>query len=448
MKRLLHVSVSLVVLVVLVGTTVTLIRASNGDFSGDYALSGLFDQAGEGLPPGSEVVFRGVQIGRVSSAVLHGDRAKVTVLIEPTFQVPRNATATIEPVNLFGADEVSLSSPGHNADRGPYLAHGGTFVHTDNADELGDLFAAATPLLQKINTDDLSTLLGELGQASQGEGKSIARSIQAGTRLASELDTTRNAQAAALDSFANFAQATAPLAANLNDVSNGVNAALPTFNREEADYARLLNAVIPFANDLASLLTTYRPDIDTILTAGDNVSRVLLAQQGNIGQVIQGAFDYFHTIATGAASLQKLPDGSTYAYFNTFILFSDVNSLVCGLLAPAAPGLSFLQPIQQALTGAGSAFNCSTQLAAFDQAQTSTPPGATAAGSPTAAATGAAQSAANQVYGIVGAPDPSNSSNSSNSSNPSDSSNPTDPSNQSDGSGLGGFISGLLGGGL
>jgi virulence factor Mce-like protein len=424
MRRLNRIVVSLVVLAVLVGATVTLIRAANGDFSGDYKLSGLFTKAGEGLPPGSEVVFRGVQIGRVSGASLSGDQAKVTVLIYPTFNVPRDATATIQPINLFGADEVSLTTPDHDSDDGPYLGPHGEFTHTANADELGDLFAAATPLLNKIDTNDLSTVLGELGQASQGEGPSIARSIRAGTQLAGELNSTLNAQEIALDSFAKFTQAMAPLGNSLNEVSNEVNAALPAFNSEEADYEKLLHAVVPFANDLASLLSTYRPDIDTILTAGDNVSRVLLAQQSNIGQVVRGAYDYFQTIAEGAASLQKLPDGSTYAYFNTFILFSDVNALVCGLLAPTAPGLSFLQPIQQALTGAGSAFNCSTQMAAFNQAQ-GTPALANATpASPTAAANSAGQAAANQVYGIVGTPDTSSS------------------------SGLGGFISTLLGGGL
>jgi phospholipid/cholesterol/gamma-HCH transport system substrate-binding protein len=428
MSRLARLLISAAVLVVLVGGTVTLIRSSNGDFSGDYALRGLFAKAGEGLPPGSEVVFRGVQVGRVSTAVLQGDEAKVTMLISPNFEVPEDATATIEPVNLFGADEISLTTPGHNAEEGPYLARGATLAHTANSDELGDLFASATPLLQKINTNSLSTVLGELGQASQGEGPAIARSITAGTRLAGALNATRNAQEVALDSLARFSQAVAPLAGNLNDVASEVNSALPAFNSEEADYEKFLNSVIPFANDLASLLTTYRPDIDTILTAGDNVSRVLLAQQSNIGQAIQGAYSYFRTIANGAASAQKLPDGSTYAYFNTFILFSDVNSLVCGLLAPASPGLSFLQPIQQALTGAGSAFNCTTQLAAFNAAQSSAPGGATAVPSAATSApvtpSEAAQSAATQVYGITGAPDTST------------------------GSGLGGFIGGLLGGAL
>jgi len=351
---------------------------------------------------------------------LQNDMAKVTLLITPTFHVPVDATATIEPVNLFGAEQVSLTSPDHNADHAPYLAPNAQFVRAENSDSLGDLFAAATPLLQKIDTTDLSTVLGVLAQASRGEGPQIAKSIGAGTQLASLLNTTLSAQEIALDSFARFAQAVAPDATGLNSVSGQVNAALPSFNGEVADYQKLLKSVIPFANDLASLLSTYRPDIDTILSAGGNVSRVLLAQQGDIGQVVQGAYHYFNTIATGAASNQKLPDDSTYAFFNTFILFSDVNSLVCNLLAPATPGLSFLQPIQQALAGSGSAFNCTSQLAAFNAAQGTAAPATAAAG--LAPSASAAQSTTNQVYGILGTPNPSK------------------------GTGLGGFISGLLGG--
>jgi virulence factor Mce-like protein len=412
MKRLGRVLVSLIVLALIAAGTITMIRNSNGDFSGSYTLSGLFTKAGEGLPPGSEVVFRGVQIGRVSTVSLEGNMARVKVLINPTFKVPEDTTATIQPVNLFGADEVSLTTPDGNSLNGPYLAANGSFAHAHNTDELGDLFAAATPLLKKIDTNNLSNVLGELAQASQGEGPSIAKSIGAGTKLAGELNATLNAQEIALDSFARFAQAVAPDAGSLNGLSVQVNAALPSFNSEEADYQKLLNSVIPFANNLTTLLTTYRPDIDTILTAGDNVSRVLVAQQGNIGQVVRGAYSYFKTISTGAASQNVLPDGSTYAYFNTFILFSDVNTLVCNLLAPAAPGLSFLAPIQAALTGPGSAFDCSTQIAAFDKANpvSTTSAVTTPTVAPTRPSTSAAKAAATQAYGIVGTPDTSKSS--------------------------------------
>ncbi len=408
MKRLLRVVISLVVLAGLVAGTVTLVRMANGDFAGDYKLSGLFPRAGEGLHPGSPVVFRGVQVGRVSTISLVDNEAKVGLLMDPTFRVPSTAKATIEPVNLFGAEQVSLSSPHHNSEAGPYLADNASFAHTSSSDELGDLFAVATPILQQINTTNLSTVLGELAQASQGEGPRIAAGIQSGTQLASLLDKTVNAQILALQSFARFSTAVAPDATDLNNLNAQVNAGLPAFNAEEADYVRLLNTLVPFSNQLASILSTYHPDIATILTAGDNPARILLAQQANIGQVVNGAYHYFQKIAEGAQSQQKLPDGSTYAYFNTFILFSDVNSLVCNLLSPATGGLSFLQPIQQALAGTGSAFNCSSQMAAFNALQNSTAPSTTTvAPGATSNATTSGQAAATQVYGIIGQPDTS-----------------------------------------
>jgi virulence factor Mce-like protein len=413
MKRLLRIAVSLVVLVGLVSATVTLVRLANGDYTGDYAVRGIFPQAGEGLDPGSAVVFRGVQVGRVSTIALEHNEAQITVLIEPSFKVPSAATATIEPVNLFGAEQVSISTPHQNAETGPYLQVGGTFAHADSSDELGDLFAAATPLLNKIDTTSLSSLLAELARASQGEGPKIAASISAGTQLAGLLDRTLNAQLIALRSFAQFTQAVAPAAGDLDNLNAEINAGLPSFNAEEADYEDLLNTLIPFSNRLAALLSTYHPDIATILQSGDNVSRVLLAQRASIGQVINGAYHYFQKIAEGASGLNKLPDGSTYAYFNTFILFSDVNSLVCNLIAPPSGGMSFLQPIQQALAGSGSAFNCSSELATFNALQTSSGSAATAVPTPqpTAAtpssADNAAAAAANQAYGMVGQPDPS-----------------------------------------
>lgn len=413
MRRLGNVVISLVVLFGLVFGTVTLVRLANGDFAGDYKLSGIFPRAGEGLHPGSAVVFRGVQVGRVSTISLYENQAQVTLLIEPSFKVPAAATATIQPVNLFGAEQVSIATPDGNSEAGPYLAPGATFAKAGSSDELGDLFAAATPLLNKIDTTNLSTVLGELAQASQGEGPKIAASISAGTQLAGLLDRTLNAQLLALDSFARFTQAVAPAAADLNNLNAQINAGLPSFNAEETDYQNLLNTLIPFSDRLAALLSTYHPDIATILSSGDNVSRVLLAQQSTIGQVVNGAYHYFQKIAQGAAGLNKLPDGSTYAYFNTFILFSDVNSLVCNLIAPPTGGMSFLAPIQQALAGAGSAFNCSSELATFNALQGASPtttPTVAASQQPasvTSGAQSAGAAAANQAYGIAGQPDQS-----------------------------------------
>ncbi|MHB1582654.1 MAG: MCE family protein [Acidimicrobiales bacterium] len=425
MSRPLRAAVAVAVLAAAVAGAVMLVRVANGDYSGDYAVTGYFPSAGEGLQPGSEVVFRGVQVGRVSTISLAGLRARVTMLLQPGFGLPADASATIEPVNLFGAEQVTLQTP-HGSDRPPYLAHGATLAVARTSAQLGDLFAAAAPLLNRINTLDLSAVIGDLAQATDGEGRRIARSIGTGAQLAGFLDRTLQAQLHALDAFSRFSAAVAPDGPALNGLSDQSNVALPAFNADAAAYQQMLTNLTGFSNELATFLGDYRPDIETILAAGDNPARVLTAQQQELGQVIDGAYQYARILGTGASP--PLPDGSRFAYFNIFILFSDVNSLVCNLLAPPQPGLAFLEPLQQALAGAGTPFSCQSQLAAFAAAQGSTPaPATTGAPTPAAAVPGglgaAAQGAANQIYGILGAPSTSK------------------PSS------LGGYVQSLLGGG-
>jgi phospholipid/cholesterol/gamma-HCH transport system substrate-binding protein len=427
MSRALRATVALVALFALVVGVVVMVRAANGDYQGDYALTGYFARAGEGLQPGSSVAFRGVQVGRVHAITLDGDRAKISMLIQPGFKVPSDATATVRSINLFGAEQISLTTPG-GADTPPYLAPGSTVGRTAFSDELGDLFAAAAPLLQQVNTSNLSSVIGELAQASQGEGPRIAQSIGAGAALAGELDHTLAAQLDAFDSFTRFTESLAPDGATINSLSAATQAALPSFNAEVGDYQRLLDSLTPFANHLATLLADYHPDIATLLAQGDNVARILLAQQDDVGQVIHGAYEYTLKFAQGG-SADRLPDGSRYAYFNTFLLFSDVNNFVCDLLTPKQAGLSFLEPLQQALAGAGSAFDCSSQISAFDQLQQAapgapTPAGPTPAAAPSSSsATSAAQNLATQAYGLLGK-----------------------PAGSGGAAGLGGYLNGLLGG--
>jgi virulence factor Mce-like protein len=413
--RLLRAAAALVVLVAVAVIAVVSVKAADGDFSGDYRLTGYFPRAGEGLQPGSEVVERGVQVGRVSAIALVGHRARVTLLVYPGFKVPSDTKATIEPVNLFGAEQVTLRAPSAPG-RDGYLAPGAVLADTATSDELGDLFTAAAPLLSRITTVNLSTVVGDLAGASNGEGPRIRASIGAGASLASYLERTLAAQLAALDSFSTFTAALAPDGTSLNGLSKAEDVALPAFNAEAADYATLLANLTSFSAELARLLTDYHPTIDTLLSDGANPARVLTAQQTEIGQVIHGAYRYAEKVGA-ARSQEALPTGSHFVYFTTFVLFTQVDQLVCDLIAPTGSGLSFLEPLQQALVGAGTPFTCKAQLAAFDAAQAN--PGA--AGAPTASSgapptgvtkeaptpvTKAVQGVGTSVYGILGGPQP------------------------------------------
>ena len=383
--------------IVLLAVSGLIVKASYGSFSNQYALRGLFSRAGEGLHPSSQVQYRGVTIGEVTGIELVDRQAEVQMKLNQGFRVPVDAVATIAPKNVFGEETVNLTFP--QGQTGPMLGVGGTITHTAVSEEFTQLLSAADPLLNEVNGQDLATVISQLSIASAGQGPAIRASIEEGTKLADLFDATLQSQIRALDSFASFSAAIAPDGPAIDSISASSNLALPSFNAQAASYDKLLADFTPVANELATYLADYHPDITTMLQDGVNVSRVLIARQSQISSVIHGLYRYLYKFAAGAGP-ELLPNGSKFAYFKTFIMFSDVNSLVCSLIAPPQPGLSALEPLQQALTGAGSPFNCSAQIAAFDAAQGSGKAG------PVLGAASAAQNLSNAVGSVIGQPQP------------------------------------------
>jgi phospholipid/cholesterol/gamma-HCH transport system substrate-binding protein len=396
-------AVVLIAIAVVVAGVVVIEKAVGGTYSGNHQVVGRFASAGQGIQPGSEVDFDGVQVGRVYSIALVHRQAQLTLSLYPSFHFPADGTATIQPQNLFGADVVSITSP--TGQRGPALKAGAPIPHTKVASELTDLLAVADPLLQQINTTDLSQSISTLDQATNGAGAEIATGIAEGAKLGTLLSTTLGAQLTALDSLAALNGALIPAAAQLNGVSQDANTALPAINRAQDNFQRLLESLNPMAENLAQFLSLYHPDIATLLTTGDNVTRVLLSHETDIQQTITGLYHYVYKFSL--APSDTLPDGSRIGYFQVFIDFSQVNQLVCSLIAPATTGLAALAPLQAALGAAGSGFDCSAQTATFNQLNptgTTTATATTTSSAPSTAQQG--NNVAQQVYQSLGAPQP------------------------------------------
>jgi virulence factor Mce-like protein len=332
-------------------------------FSTAYPLSATFSHLGQNVHPGSEVDYRGVQVGKIKDWSLVDRQVKVHFSINPGFKVPADATATLEPQSVFGSEIMNLDFP--NGQTGPFLGSGGQVTHTATTDQVQDFINSTVPLFNALNPADVQTIISELTIASENLGQTIAQSIDTGTRLADLFSTTINAQVNALDAFNRFQAAFTPTASNLNAIAANNNVGLPVFNHAEATYQAFLTTLKPLADNLAQLLSVYRPDINILLGQGDNVVRVLLARQSDISDLIHGLYRYTLKFAkVQSPNDELLGDRSGFAYFKLFTSFSDIDKLVCGLVAPAGapPQLQQqLQPLQAAL---GPQFDCSSAASA------------------------------------------------------------------------------------
>jgi virulence factor Mce-like protein len=374
MPRAYRAAAALAIALLLTSLAVLAVKGAYGTFSDQYHLVADFKNAGQLLTPGSNVKYRGVNIGKVDSVHLVDRRVQVRLSIDKGFQVPADTNATVRPKTLFGEKYIDFAFP--KGRTGPYLQPGAHITKTAASEEVEGLFEGAVPLLSKINATDLATIIDELSKGLEGEGDNISKSLHDGVRLADLFSDTIDAQTHALDSFARFQDAIKTIGPDLNAISANSNLALPEFNQARDDYTRVLATLKPFADNLADVLRVYRPDIDTILTQGDNVVRVLLARQADISDTVSGLYRYTLKFSKGA-SPETLPGGSKFAYFKNFVLFSDVQNLICASLAPPQPGAAFLKPLQQAVLAGGGPLDCS---AYFSQAANRSLPNATQAG--------------------------------------------------------------------
>jgi virulence factor Mce-like protein len=383
-----------VTVLVVAGVTVAL-RGVYGYFSDDMIVSGTFPRASQALKKGSDVKYLGVTVGKVKSIKLLDDhRVQIKLAIGKNRKIPSNVKAVIAPNTFFGDKFVDLQAQDGRHDQ-PWLGNGSHLAATSSGEEVEQLIGTANTLLSGINTDDLKTLINELARFNRGEGDKIAQNLEVGVQAANSFGQTIDAQLQALDAFARFQSSIKNLGPALNTISNDLNVALPTFNDARAQFEKALTTFRPFANDLASLISVNRPDLDRILANGDN-----------IGQTIYGLSRYLYKFGSGASE-DTLPDGTKFAYFKQIADFKDIATLLCGVIGPPEAPIEALQNQLLGLlaTASGGKIDCSAYANPTTVAPAVSAPAATA--SPSTSLQATAPNFQDKVYGAIGTPDQS-----------------------------------------
>ena len=180
----------------------------------------------------------------------------------------------------------------------------------------------------------------------------------------------------------------------MNTVSANSNLALPEFVQAREDFEHLMATLQPFADHLTELLVETRPDLDTMFDEGDNVTRLLIAREENIREVVRGLAAYTGVFADISGSAERLPDGSKFAYFKNFVDFSDIEALMCQEIRSAGdPG----QPLLDALSALNTPLDCGEGDVGLPPGLGSAPPRVDAPD---------AQAAVDAIYGAVSQVDP------------------------------------------
>jgi virulence factor Mce-like protein len=152
-----------------------------------YDVAADFPDSG-GIFVNAEVTYRGVSVGRVSDMKLIKDGVRVVLTIEPgARKIPASAHAVVANRSAVGEQYVDLRPASTS---GPYLTSGSVIPmsRTSIPIPVEKLLLDTDQLARSVDTDDLRTVVDELGRAFNGTGDSLGRLIDSGNLVLSRAE--------------------------------------------------------------------------------------------------------------------------------------------------------------------------------------------------------------------------------------------------------------------
>lgn len=221
-----------------------------------------------GIFEGSEVAYRGVQVGKVSALDLHTDGVTLTLDIDDGTKVPADSIAHVYDLSAVGEQYVDLEPPAHP---GSAYLRGGSVIPTERTTtplETATVLYDLEQFIDSINPQDIQIIGREGALAFAGTGPQLKSILVDTTDIVNQLSSSEDAllrllhnSSILLRGAAAHAGAFDHFARSLKDLSGTLAAKTPTINtllRQAEPTTRIVNAIIA---DNGSALTTMMANL-------------------------------------------------------------------------------------------------------------------------------------------------------------------------------------------
>ncbi|MFE3543970.1 MCE family protein [Nocardia sp. NPDC059177] len=260
------------------GVTAVLMK-STGTFDAKAQISALLVQVGDGLPPHSDVKFRGVLVGTVGEVVpaIDGGYNRVVLELEPRFlaSIPDSVTARVVPSNIFAVSSVQL------VDNGPGRPlRAGAEIHQDTSLSTVQLQTALTKLraivasTARISTSETVGVLAAVAKATDRRGADIVRAGAQLDRITSEL-AAQIAPPGEPSTIAALTESVRGLAAATPDLLDVLHHAVVPMRTAVEQQAALHDLLGAGTGTLSTVGGGLHEHVDEVVTITDELTPVL-----------------------------------------------------------------------------------------------------------------------------------------------------------------------------
>ncbi|MEC3951603.1 MCE family protein [Nocardia sp. CDC153] len=240
----------------------TTIAIYNKTFTDSVRVNLITDTVGNALTRNADVKVRGVTVGELRSSKYDGKNVTLDLAIDPSkaSEIPANVTARLLPKTLFGERYIDLVWP--QSPQG-HLTEGVT-LHQDttgNAVEVSQLLDHILPLLQAIPPQYLSSTLGALSNALQGQGEELGRTVDRLDDIITQVNGEMPTLQQDLKSLADVATTYSDAAPQLVDALDNLRTTNATIVQKRSQIDTLMATLTPSASTTADFLLANRDNI-------------------------------------------------------------------------------------------------------------------------------------------------------------------------------------------
>lgn len=289
-------------------------------FKGSYRVVVRMPVTG-GLFPGSQVTYRGVPIGTVSSIDITGDGIAANLEIHDSVQIPTATKAVVADRSPAGEQYIDMEPTGSGP---PYLREGSVIALADTVrpPSLAELLKAVTVFSNSVDLNQLQTVFHELSVAFAGTGPALGALIDHSSDLVTQLESVTPQTIDLLRSAGVLLDTQVAHNDDLRSFATSLRQLSDTIRADDPKTARLVEAALEATRAVAPVLLNDSHDIGTLLANLVTTGKIAVARLPGLKALVIALPSGLRALATsvhGDHVLFKLIDqpGTFCAYGHT-----------------------------------------------------------------------------------------------------------------------------------
>ncbi len=254
-----------------------------GGSSGAITTTATFSDVGT-LALGAPVKLADVPVGSVTAISLAGTRARVTMSLRRSADVPANVVAKIDRTTILGERFIALSVP--RVPRGT-LTNGEAIRHTAVVPTVEQVIGAGSQVFGAISASDLAAIVNAGGQGYAGEGAALRQFLNDLSTVAAGY-ATRTAQIqTVVQSLDQLGTSLAPTSGPDAQAIANLSRTVGVLAQNSARFEQLVGSLDTVSVQGATILQSEYPQIVDQLKALQAVSNQLALHQQDLAQLLQ-----------------------------------------------------------------------------------------------------------------------------------------------------------------